>query len=81
MVTMQLIFTNEYGEFIGKKVNMGEEDYKKLVEICKNFYNNNGFELSCEDGSFVIFPPEIVKKSFLTIKKIENNIEKAVKDV
>ena len=38
-------------------------------KIAKTFYNGGGFELTCEDGSYAIFPPEIVKKSVLVIHK------------
>jgi hypothetical protein len=72
-VTIQLVFKNEFGEFIGKKATMSREKYKELLTIVNGFYNNNGFELSCEDGTFVVFPPEIVKKSILIVKKIEKD--------
>lgn len=75
MITVQLVLKNEFGEFFGKKVKMNPENYKKLIEISNGFYNNNGFELSCEDGSYVVFAPDIVKKSILIVKKISEEKE------
>ena len=70
---VQLILKNEFGEFLGKKVSMLEEKYKQLIEIANGFYNKDGFELSCEDGSYIVFPPDIVKKSILIVKKIKED--------
>ena len=39
--------------------------------MSKTFYNSGGFELTCEDNSFVIFPPDIVKESILIINRKE----------
>lgn len=74
MITVQLVLKNEFGEFLGKKVSMSEDKYKQLVEIANGFYNKDGFELSCEDGSYMVFAPEIVKKSILIVKKIKEDV-------
>lgn len=66
---VQLILTNEFGEYRGTKVNIAAEYYDNLVKMSKSFYSGGGFELTCEDGSYAIFPPEIVKKSVLVIHK------------
>jgi hypothetical protein len=78
MVTIQVVLKNEFGEFIGKKASMTPENYKKLLDISKGFFNSVGFELTCEDGSYIVFPPEIVKKSILIIRKIEKIEDKKV---
>ena len=71
---VHLVVKNKYGEFIGKLAIIDEERYDKLVEMSKTFYiDNRGFELTCEDESFIIFPPEIVKESILIIKKEKIN--------
>lgn len=74
MVIIQVLFRCEWGEFLGKKSKMSEENYIKLIDISKNFYKSEGFELSCEDGSFLVVPPDIVKKSILVIKKVKENV-------
>jgi hypothetical protein len=74
MFEIQLIITNKYGEFLGRRVPISDDNYKKLLEMVKTFYNS-GFELTLEDGSFVVFPPDLVKESFLKVKKIENNVQ------
>ena len=66
---VQLVLTNEFGEYRGAKVNIASEYYDNLVKMSKTFYNGGGFELTCEDGSYAIFPPDIVKKSVLVIHK------------
>ena len=66
---VQLVLTNEFGEYRGARVNIASEYYDNLVKMSKSFYSGGGFELTCEDGSYAIFPPEIVKKSVLVIHK------------
>ena len=67
---VQLILINEFGEYKGRKVQLTQEQYDNVIKMSKTFYSGGGFELTCEDGSFMIFPPEIVKKSVLKINKI-----------
>jgi hypothetical protein len=67
---IQLVLTNKFGEFKGRKAEITEENYQKLVEMVKTFYVNGGFELTLEDESFVVFPPDVVKESILQIVKI-----------
>lgn len=72
MIIIQVLFICEWGDFLGKKSKMTEENYIKLIEISRDFYKSEGFELSCEDGSFLVVPPDIVKKSILVIKKVKD---------
>jgi hypothetical protein len=67
MIEIQMILKNEFGEFVGRKVSIELDKYDGFVKLSKNFYLS-GFELTCEDGTFMVFPPEIVKKSILIIK-------------
>lgn len=67
---IQLVLQNKFGEFKGKKVNITQENYLKLLEMVKRFYDS-GFELTLEDDSFVVFPPDIVQQSILKVVKIE----------
>lgn len=69
-IEIQYILINDYGEFKGELMIINEEQYEKIIELSRKFYES-GFELNCEDGSFVIFPHEIVKKSILKINKKE----------
>jgi hypothetical protein len=66
---IQIVLENEYGEFKGKIASVTEEQYLNILNMSKSFYSR-GFELTCEDGTFVVFPPEIVNKSILKVKKI-----------
>jgi len=66
---VQLILKNKYGEFVGKKAYITEEQYVGLIKMSKTFYTAGGFELTCEDDSYAIFPPNIVEESILIINK------------
>ncbi len=65
---IQIVLKNEFGEFNGRKVLINQENYDNVVKMSKSFYQA-GFELTLENGDFVIFSPDIVKKSILTIKR------------
>jgi hypothetical protein len=71
-IEVQIIIKNEFGEFFGKKIIMDEENYQRVILISKDFYKSKGFELTCEDDSFLVFPPDVVQRSILKIssKKI-----------
>jgi hypothetical protein len=67
MAEVQIIIINKFGEFKGKFVRMCEEDINKLLDMSKKFYITGGFELTCEDGSFLVFSPDVVKDSILRV--------------
>lgn len=66
---IQIQIINELGTFNGEILEMSEEQYISTQEFSKNFYSL-GFEMDLEDGGFIIFPPDIIKKSILKINKI-----------
>jgi hypothetical protein len=66
---VQLVVKNKFGKFLGSKAILESDKYDVLVKMSKTFYSTGGFELTCDDGSYVIFPPEIVQKSILIINK------------
>ena len=67
-IEVQMVLINQYGEFRGEIMLVNEEQCEKMIELSKEFYNS-GFEIYCEDGSFMVFPPEIVKYSVLKIDR------------
>lgn len=69
MIEVQIVIVNEFGEFFGKKNIINEEQYQHVLEISKIFYTGAAFELTCEDDTFIVFPPDIVQKSILKIKR------------
>ena len=71
-----MILINEYGEFKGRKTILSVEDYNTFITMCKNFHSAGGFDLTCEDGTFMVFAPQIVQKSILKINNIiiEQNV-------
>ncbi len=76
MVEIQMILINEYGEFKGRKTILSVEDYNTFLTMCKSFHSAGGFDLTCEDGTFMVFAPQIVQKSILKINNIiiEQNV-------
>ena len=38
--------------------------------MVKGFYVSGGFELTLEDETFAVFPPDVVKESILQLVKI-----------
>jgi len=69
MYQVQLVLINKFGEFKGKSAHISEETLESLIKMSKTFYTSGGFELTCEDESYVIFPPNIVEESILIINK------------
>ena len=66
---IQIVLTNHFGEFRGKQVTISTDQYDGLINLVKNFYLEGGFELTLEDGTFVVFPPDIVKHHRLPIER------------
>ena len=79
-IEVQMILITEYGEYVGRKVKITVEQYQNFVKMSKNFYQS-GFELTCEDGSYMVFAPEVVAKSVLKIKKNFVNSERDIEDL
>jgi len=67
-IEVQMVLINQYGEYRGEIMIVNEEQCQKMIELSKEFYNS-GFELFCEDGSFMVFPPEVVRYSVLKIER------------
>ena len=69
MYQVQLVLINKFGEFKGKPAEIDKETLESLIKMSKTFYVSGGFELTCEDESYAIFPPKIVEESILIINK------------
>lgn len=72
----QVVVMTEFGNFSGRKLIVDDEKFQKLCDLSKEFYGS-GFELTLEDGSFIVIAPQIVNRSVLKIekRKIEENVE------
>lgn len=66
---IQIVISTKYGDFSGKKAIMDDDKYLGLLQIAKNFYSSGGFELTLEDGGFIVLPPDVVQQSILRIVK------------
>ena len=72
---IQMSIKNDMGDFFSEKMEVSKEQYLELIDISKKFYSDdNGFEMWVDDG-FMVFPPDIVKKSILCINVLEYDEE------
>lgn len=67
---IQISITNDFGTFKGESMEVTEEQYIQIKKLSKDYYTN-GFEMTTESGGFMIIPPDIIKKSLLTIEIIK----------
>ena len=67
---IQIVIINEFGEFKGEVTDVTKDQYEMIVKISKDYYKT-GFEMVCEDKSYLILPPEIIKKSIYKISIVE----------
>jgi len=62
--------TTEFGKFAFEKMEVDENIFLEMKNISKNYYES-GFEMTTEEGDFVVISPELLKKSVLIIKRDE----------
>lgn len=65
---VQFIIINDFGTFEGIKFIVSQPEYDNIVNISKKFFLGSGFELYTND-IFMVFPPDVVQKSILQVKK------------
>ena len=66
----QIVIKCEYGEFLGEKVKVTEEQYEIIVNSSKEFWcNEPSFYFRIKNG-IIIFPTEIARESILIIEQI-----------
>lgn len=68
----------DLGEFTSTEIYVTEDQYNIIIEKSKNYYTS-GYEMHTENG-FIIFSPEITKKSILTIEIISTQEENGHKE-
>jgi hypothetical protein len=68
---IQIIIQNNFGKFSGQVIEVDEDALNNLKKASTTFYHS-GFEMTLEDGNFIVIPPSIVQNSILTINKVEN---------
>jgi hypothetical protein len=66
---IQIVIINKFGEFKGEILNVTQEQYETLTTMSSEYYKE-GFEMMCEDGSFLVIPPELIKKSIYKINHV-----------
>jgi len=59
--------------FYGQSLYVSEEQYQNIIDMSKDFYKT-GFEMTTEDGGFIIIPPDLTKKSILKISIVEEYV-------
>lgn len=68
---VQYILITEFGDFTS--IFEEVEDYDNIKSITSNYWSNS-FEMTLEDGSFIVFSPEVTKKSILKVN-FQSNIK------
>lgn len=69
MFDIQIVILTEFGEFLGEKLSVTEEQYQTILKYSEEYYKK-GFEMRLEYDSFAIFSPDVVRKSILIVKKV-----------
>lgn len=66
---IKLIVTNHLGVYNSEVMEVTEEQYFNLVELSKSFWiTDTSFSIWTDNGSAVIFPPDIARQSILSIE-------------
>jgi len=68
---IQIIIQNSFCKFIGQIIEVDEDGLKNIKAASTTFYHS-GFEMTLEDGNFIVIPPSIVQNSILTINIIQD---------
>jgi hypothetical protein len=66
---IQISIRTEFGQYDGEILEVDQERYEKIKDASTGFFLN-GFEMNLADGSFIVIPPEIIRKSILLIYKL-----------
>lgn len=70
---VEFVINNYLGEFHSEEMEIDHDEYKKLLEVSKSYYlEDTAFEMWLKNG-FMLIPPEIKKKSILTINIIKDD--------
>lgn len=67
---IEITIKNEFGEFKSLPIEVTNEEYVEIITLSKTFYNTGGYEMQTING-FVVIPPEIVKKSILSLSILD----------
>lgn len=71
---MQLIIDTEYGSFTSEIVEVSQDQYQGMLDVSKNFHDSlECFNMTLELGGSIFIPPEITKKSILTVRLVDKN--------
>jgi hypothetical protein len=62
----------EFGDFESGILEVTDDQYNSLKNISKEYYNS-GFELTTQSGDFMVFSPEVVKKSIFIIERLKQS--------
>ena len=66
---MQLVLKTEFGDYKGEQKAVTQDQFDTVTSLSKSFYNESGFEMTLEDGSFIVVPPDLIKRSILVVTK------------
>lgn len=73
MAKIKMILINELSSIESTLMTVTDEELTNIINLSKTFYHEGaGFEMWTDTG-FVVVPPEITKRSILTINILEED--------
>lgn len=73
MAKIKMVIENDLKIVESSIMEVTEEELKNIISLSKNFYQEGaGFEVWTDNG-FVVIPPELTKRSILTINILEDD--------
>jgi hypothetical protein len=73
MAKIKMTLKNDLANIESNIMAVTEEELSNIINLSKTFYQEGvGFEMWTDDG-FVVVPPEITKRSILTINILEED--------
>lgn len=59
-----------YGEYIGETLTGTKDNYLGLIEVSKNFHQQESYYQYLKDGSFLVIGPKIIQESLMIVSVI-----------
>ncbi len=60
----------DFGTFKTNNIQLSNEDYDEFIKNV-NKYHIGTFSSVMDDGSYIVIPPDVLKKSILIVKSVE----------
>lgn len=68
---IQIKVITEIGTFLGLPMNVDDAQYENIKQMSCSYYDQGGFEMTTDDGGFVIISPKVIERSSMKIDIID----------